>query len=80
MGTEKTSISVPNDHFDAVEAGCRVFNCQPYFAFVVDGGGAIRGFLAPIDVARGNQGASVTTWKMTAQSVEAYASDERARP
>lgn len=42
---EEVYVSIRNDSFDKAEAACTAFGCVPYFAFVVDAGDKIHGFI-----------------------------------
>ncbi len=44
-GKEGQYLSIPNDTFPKVEAACKAFGCEPYFAVVVDEENKIYGFL-----------------------------------
>ena len=44
-GTEGTYVSIPNDNLVKLELGCRAFDCQPYFAVVVDEADTITVFI-----------------------------------
>ena len=44
-GTEGTDLSIPNDNLDKLQVACTAFNCQPYFAIVVDQADSIRVFI-----------------------------------
>jgi len=44
-GKESSDIMVRNEHLDQVSSACKTFDCEPYFAFVVDAGQRIMAFI-----------------------------------
>jgi hypothetical protein len=83
-GTEHTSINVPTDNFAKAEAACKAFHCTPYFAFVVDGGQMIRGFLLPMKhfqeyYNKGRAKEAMHYWQMNAELVEQCRKDADVR-
>ncbi len=67
LGTENTSLSIPNDNFEKLEAACRAFGCKPYFAIVVDGADTITTFIIDKSylVSLFPPGRKVMSWKMS---------------
>ena len=45
IGTEGTSVSIPNDNLEKLETACRAFGCEPFFAVVVDEANTITVFV-----------------------------------
>jgi hypothetical protein len=78
-GTESESLSIPTSDFEKVSAACVAFNCQPYFAIVVDGGGYVRLFLTTMSHLRNvaNTGKDRAHWGMTLKHIERYRSDDQ---
>ena len=77
-GTEKESINLPPDEFEKARRACAAFGCVPYYAIVVDGANAIRGFLVPLtrllEIAGGSPG-GMRYWLMADRSLGAYQTD-----
>jgi len=78
-GSETEYVTLPNGNFDKVEAACRAFGCEPYFAIVVDVGTTIRGFILPmthlLDIFPKRKVGS--GWKMRPKYLEQYAQDPK---
>jgi hypothetical protein len=77
-GTEKAAVSLPPDGFEKARGACAAFGCVPYYAIVVDGADAIRGFLVPLgrllEIAGGKPD-GIRYWQMAAPNLEAYRTD-----
>lgn len=78
-GTESESLSIPTADFKKVTDACAAFNCHPYFAIVVDGGGYVRLFLTSMPHLRevANAGKERVHWGMTQEHIKRYRSDEQ---
>jgi hypothetical protein len=76
-GKEGEVVNLPADDFDKIDAACKAFGCQPYFAVVVDAGGKVRVFIASVaDTLRlCPRTASGSGWKMTPAHLAKYAAD-----
>lgn len=76
-GTESSHLAVRKRDIAKAEAACGTFGCVPYFAFVVDAGDVIRGYVLSKDhLLRIYPGGSkVLAWQMTERRVRQYASD-----
>jgi Holliday junction resolvase-like predicted endonuclease len=77
-GREGEYINIPNNNFSKVEAACKAFNCDPYFAIVSDEKEKVYIFILSmahlLDLfPNGNR---VRAWTMTQKSLEKYASDK----
>ncbi len=74
IGTEGTSLSIPNDNFNKIQKACKAFNCIPYFAIVVDEGDKIYTFILSMEelLRIFPKGKSVCAWKMTKKHIEKY--------
>ena len=44
-GTEGSFVSIPNNNLLKLDTACKAFNCQPYFAIVVDEADSITAFI-----------------------------------
>lgn len=77
-GTEKVSINLPPDGFEKASQACEAFGCVPYYAIVVDGGAAIRGFLVPLarllEIAGGSH-EGMRYWLMAERNLAEYRAD-----
>ena len=76
-GTNRSSLSIPNDNLDKAAEACKAFNCSPYFAIVVDAGDLIRAFILSTDhlLELFPKGVTTVQWKMTPRHVTAYEKD-----
>jgi Holliday junction resolvase-like predicted endonuclease len=76
-GMEKEYLTIKNDNFKKTEDACRAFGCVPYFAFVIDAGGIVRGFLLSKNklLTLFPQGKTASGWKMTEPYLKQYAAD-----
>jgi hypothetical protein len=76
-GTEGTSVNISKDNLPKLDAGCRTFGCQPYFAVVVDEGNTILAFI--ISVAHlltiMPPGKRYISWNMSEARLQKYKSD-----
>jgi hypothetical protein len=81
-GTEKISVNLPEDGFSKAEAACKALGCVPYYAIVVDGGGAIRCFVLTLDhlkeIAAGSSG-GMRYWAMSDLDLAKYRDDPLVR-
>jgi hypothetical protein len=77
VGTEKTSISIPEDNFVKANAACKSFGCVPYFAIVADTNDAIRVFLTSMVRFRKicPKRLKGSHWRMTPSALAQYAED-----
>ena len=77
-GTEKVSVNLRPDGFEKARRACEAFGCVPYYAVVVDGAEAIRGFLVPLtrllEIAGGNSD-GMRYWLMADRNLTAYRTD-----
>jgi hypothetical protein len=80
-GTETASVNLSHDGFDKAREACRAFGCQPYYAIVVDAGGAIRCFLLSLarleELAPGR--GRMSYWRMSPAQLAVYCSDPSIR-
>lgn len=76
-GKEQDNVSIRNDNFTKIEAACKAFGCQPYFAIVVDAADTIRVFLLSAHRLRELRptGKRVSSWSMRKKDVDVYARD-----
>jgi Holliday junction resolvase-like predicted endonuclease len=77
-GTEKSNVNLYKSHFSKIDQACRVFDCQPYLAIVIEAGETISVFIMPTSRARDH---CTTTdaglyWQMSPIFLNKYASDE----
>ncbi len=77
-GTEKESLSIPNENFDKARKACDAFRCTPYFAIVVDAADAIRVYLMTMDhlLQIAPKRERLSHWKMTPAAIRQYQADE----
>jgi hypothetical protein len=76
-GRDEESLSISSDNFTKLKAACEAFDCNPYFAFVVDAENLLRVFIVsmpklltifpPTDWA--------SYWKMSKTFLESYEMD-----
>ena len=78
-GTESTSLSIPNDNLSKLDAACKAFACQPYFAIVVDAAESILVFILSRShlVKLCPPGVKVISWKMTEKCIAQYEADSQ---
>lgn len=75
-GTERESVTIPAGDFGKMRDACKAFECQPYFAIVVDAKDVIQVFIASkshllkLAPKRCN-----SYWRMTATNLQRYAND-----
>ena len=76
-GAEKEFVKLPADDFDKIEAACKAFACQPYFAVVVDAGETIRVFIVSVihTLQIYPRTAAGSGWRMTPGHLAKYALD-----
>ena len=76
-GREQSYVNIPNSHFDKVQAACDAFECEPYFAIVVDAADTIRAFLMPMShlLQVSPMRKTASGWRMTKKALESYYSD-----
>lgn len=73
------SVSVNAADFDKIKDACRVFDCDPYFAIVVDGVDWIRVFLTSMDhfISKAKPGKGKVHWEMTEKKTNEYRADDQ---
>jgi hypothetical protein len=75
---ERAAVLLLADEFDKAKRACEFFRCIPYYAIVVDGGGAIRCFLTPVahllTIAGGAIGGP-RYWRVSPQYLREYQAD-----
>lgn len=73
----KTSVNLPTDGFIKAQKACDDFQCEPWYAIVVDAGGVLRCFMLPmkllLELAGGTPDGSNRYWNMSPSSLERYA-------
>ncbi len=79
-GTERASVNLPFDGFEKAREACRTFECEPYYAIVIDDEKVIRCFLLPLNhlekiVTGSNE--RMQYWQMGAESLKSYYADEK---
>jgi len=76
-GTESSSLSIRNTHFEKVKKACETFNCVPYFAFIIDGKDKIYCYVVSMEHLRKSyrSGKRVFSWKMGTAYLSRYAQD-----
>jgi Holliday junction resolvase-like predicted endonuclease len=76
-GKEQDNVSIGNDNFTKIEAVCKAFECNPYFAIVVDAADTIRVFLLSADrlCELRPMGKRVSSWPMRDKDIDKYACD-----
>jgi Holliday junction resolvase-like predicted endonuclease len=76
-GTEATHLAVRKRDIRKAEQACRSFGCAPYFAFVIDGGDTIRGYILSKDrlLTIYPGGAKVLAWQMSERRIKQYRED-----
>lgn len=76
-GAEEDYITVPNDNFDKAEKACNAFNCEPYFAFLIDAGNTIRGYILSMNhlLELCPKRKLAAGWKMRKKDIEKYVND-----
>ena len=79
IGTEGTSVSIPNDNLEKLDSACRAFACEPYFAVVVDEADTITVFILSKShlIRLLPPGEKVLSWKMSKSWVQKYESDRK---
>ena len=80
-GTEGTYVSIPNDNLVKLELACRAFDCQPYFAVVVDEADTITVFILSKShlVKLLPPGEKVISWKKSKAWLQKYRADSEIR-
>ena len=76
-GTEGTYVKIDRGHLPKVDDACLAFDCNPYFAIVVDQADEIIVFLLSKDhlLQLYPLGKTGVAWKMTSRAVEGYLED-----
>ena len=76
-GTERSYLGIPNDQFEKVDAACKAFLCNPYFAILVDAGDLITFYIISKEHLLGMHpmGNRVCSWKMTEVWQQKYLDD-----
>lgn len=79
IGAEGTYISIPNDNFNKAKKACNAFNCEPYFAMVVDEKDAISVFILSMEhlLELFPKGKRVCSWKMNKTHLDKYFQDKK---
>jgi hypothetical protein len=81
-GTEKDSVNLPSDSFEKALKACESFQCDPFYAIVVDSAKFIRCFLLPLkhvkQIATGTDG-GMRYWQMGDKFVKGYCADPEIR-
>ena len=79
VGKEKETVTLQASDFRASEAACQAFECNPYFAIVVDAGKTIRVFI--VSASRVKEYYPTTAagsyWKMSQPFILKYANDDQ---
>lgn len=81
-GTEKSSVNLAPDGFLKAQDACKAFGCVPYYAIVVDGAGAIRCFLLPLEhlvKVAGGSARGMQYWGMSDRHLADYRNDPLVR-
>lgn len=79
-GKEKEEVYLREDDIDKARNACRTFECEPYFAVVVDAGKTIRAFILPMGWVRDQlkkRTNGVYPWRMTETALRSYEKDEQ---
>lgn len=78
-GKEGQYVHIPNDNFEKIDKACKVFNCKPYFAIVIDEESTIKAFILSMDrlLKYFPMGKTAVGWKMTKSWIEKYNSDNK---
>jgi len=78
VGTETTSLNIPNDNLKKLDGACLAFGCKPYFALVIDGADIITAFILDKDHLLNTYppGDKVISWKMHPSWIEKYHADK----
>jgi hypothetical protein len=81
IGTDGTSLSIPNDNLLKLDGACQSFNCKPYFAIVVDEADSITAFILSKAhlVKILPPGREVISWKMRKANIAQYETDPEIR-
>jgi hypothetical protein len=76
-GTEGVDINLPPDGFEKAIKACRAFNCEPYYAIVVDGADFIRCFVLSLAHLKKlvRRGPKMWHWRMTTEWLAKYQVD-----
>lgn len=75
-GAETTALSIDRKNFTLAEKACEAFGCDPYFAFVIDAGGVISGYILPLHRVPAHAPLQTKShWRMTKTAVAGYAND-----
>lgn len=76
-GKEGQYLSIPNDNFIKVDEACLAFNCEPYFAFVIDEENKIKVFILSKEklLYYFPMGNKVSGWKMSQKWISEYNKD-----
>jgi len=76
-GKEGQYLSIPNDNFSKVDEACHAFNCEPYFAIVIDEEDKIKVFILSKEKLLNYfpMGNKVSGWKMSQKWISKYNKD-----
>ncbi|MFN5983205.1 MAG: hypothetical protein ACK479_07060 [Fluviicola sp.] len=77
-GKEETALSITNDNFIKMDQACLAFNCQPYFALVIDELNSIKIFILRKEKLFDyfKEGKKSTFWKMSKSWLSKYDLDD----
>ena len=78
LGSENVCLLIKNDNFDKLESACKVFNCIPYFAFILDASNTFSIFILKKEklLKMFPMGKVNSAWKMGANKINEYKSDK----
>jgi hypothetical protein len=78
-GKEGQYVAITNDNFPKVERACEAFNCEPYFAVVVDEGCKIYAFITSMEhlFELHPKASTRVSWKMSQKWLETYQEDPK---
>ena len=80
-GTESEPLKIARRELDKVVAACDAFQCNPYFAVVIDGADIIRVYISALTHFETicSPKSDYLYWRMRAADVERYEADEAIR-
>jgi len=76
-GREDSSLNVSNEHVEKLQTACKAFNCQPYFALVIDARDSITVYILRTAhlLKLCPPGKVISSWSMTKAWQAKYISD-----
>jgi len=76
-GKEGGYLGIKNENFNKTKKACKVFNCVPYFAFVIDERDTIYCFILSMEklLKMFPKGKRIVAWKMGKKYLEGYRKD-----